>query len=40
MALDLALKSYANQLACARILEILCPHPEDQDKKAEKKAKK
>ena len=29
MGLDLALRSYANQLACARILDILRPEPED-----------
>ena len=40
MALDLALHSYANQLACARILEILDPQSAQPDKKAEKKPKK
>jgi hypothetical protein len=34
LALDLALRSYANQLACARILHIL--RPEDAGKKAKK----
>ena len=38
MALDLALRSYANQLACARILDILQPESDVPDKK--KKAKK
>ena len=38
MALDLALRSYANQLACARILEIL--HPEVPSPPKEKKSKK
>lgn len=32
MALDLALRSYANQLACARILDILQPDEEPQKK--------
>lgn len=34
MALDLALRSYANQLACARILDIL--NPEEPEKKTKK----
>ena len=38
LALTLALQSYAYQLACTRILDILQPEPEDTDKK--KKAKK
>ena len=38
MALDLALRSYANQLACARILDILQPETAEPEKK--KKAKK
>lgn len=33
LALDLALRSYANQLACARILEILHPAPSEKEKK-------
>lgn len=33
MALDLALRSYANQLACARILDILQPCAEGKKKK-------
>ena len=36
MALDLALRSYANQLACARILEILQPPEEDHGKRGKK----
>lgn len=36
MALDLALRSYANQLACARILDILQPSEEGHGKKAKK----
>jgi len=36
MALDLALRSYANQLACARILDILQPEPENPKKKSKK----
>ena len=36
MALDLALRSYANQLACARILDILQPPDEEHGKKAKK----
>lgn len=36
MALDLALHSYANQLACARILDILQPADETAPKKAKK----
>lgn len=35
IALDLALRSYANQLACARILDILQP-PEEHGKKGKK----
>lgn len=35
MALDLALRSYASQLACARILDLLRP-PEEEHKKAKK----
>lgn len=38
LALDLALRSYANQLACARILDILQPPEEGKEKKT--KAKK
>ena len=38
LALDLALRSYANQLACARILDILQPPGEEKEKKS--KAKK
>ncbi len=36
MALDLALRSYANQLACARILDILQPPDEAPPKKSKK----
>lgn len=36
MALDLALRSYANQLACARILDILQPPAPDAAKKGKK----
>mgnify|MGYP000361976535 CR=1 FL=1 len=36
MALDLALRSYASQLACARILDILQPPCEEAPKKAKK----
>ena len=36
MALDLALRSYANQLACARILDILQPPAEENEKKSKK----
>ena len=36
MALDLALRSYANQLACARILDILQPPGEEHGKKGKK----
>ena len=36
LALDLALRSYANQLACARILDILQPDSPDGSKKARK----
>ena len=36
MALDLALRSYADQLACARILDILQPAGADQGKKTKK----
>ena len=38
LALTLALQSYAYQLACARILDILQPNEEDTDLK--KKSKK
>lgn len=38
LALDLALRSYANQLACARILDLLQPADEQPNK--EKKSKK
>lgn len=38
MALDLALRSYANQLACARILDILQPPAAEKEK--DKKSKK
>lgn len=37
MALDLALRSYANQLACARILDILQPPAEETEKKSKSK---
>lgn len=37
MALDLALRSYANQLACARILDILQPPTEEKEKKSKSK---
>lgn len=37
MALDLALRSYANQLACARILDILQPPAEEKEKKSKPK---
>ena len=37
MALDLALRSYANQLACARILDILQPPAEEKEKKSKSK---
>ena len=36
LALDLALRSYANQLACARILDILQPPEEPKEKKSKK----
>ena len=36
LALDLALRSYASQLACARILDILPPPCEEAPKKAKK----
>ena len=36
LALDLALRSYANQLACARILDILQPDSPDGSKKTRK----
>ena len=36
MALNLALRSYADQLACARILDILQPAQEDHPKKGKK----
>lgn len=36
LALDLALRSYANQLACARILDILQPDSPDGGKKTRK----
>lgn len=36
LALDLALRSYANQLACARILDILQPDSPEGSKKARK----
>ncbi len=39
VALDLALHSYANQLACARILDILRPSPHSEEK-PERKSKK
>ena len=37
MALELALRSYANQLACARILDILHPPGEEKEKKSKSK---
>jgi hypothetical protein len=37
MALDLALRSYANQLACARVLDILQPPEPGKDKEKKKK---
>lgn len=40
LALDLALRSYAYQLACARILDTLAPSPSEKKEKKEKKAKK
>lgn len=40
MALDLAVRSYANQLACARILEILSPQEAPSEKKSDKKSDK
>ena len=36
LALDLALRSYANQLACARILDILQPPHSESPKKGKK----
>ena len=36
MALDLALRSYAAQLACARILDILQPEQPEQSHKSKK----
>ena len=36
LALDLALRSYANQLACARILDILQPTPQTKEKKGKR----
>jgi len=36
LALSLALRSYASQLACARILDILQPPCEEAPKKAKK----
>lgn len=36
IALDLALRSYANQLACARILDILQPADKEESKKPKK----
>ena len=36
MALDLALRSYANQLACSRLLDILSPEPAEPAKKSRK----
>ena len=38
MGLDLALRSYANQLACARILDIL--QPQQEDRKEHKKGRR
>ena len=38
MALDLALRSYADQLACARILDILQPQAEEHAKKTKKRS--
>ncbi len=40
LALDLATRSYANQLACARILELLQPTDEAPDKEKKSKSKK
>lgn len=40
IALDLALRSYANQLACARILELLRPAETEPVKEKRSKAKK
>ena len=37
MALEFALRSYANQLACARILDIIDPPTEETDKKPKSK---
>ncbi len=39
LALDLAMRSYANQLACARILDLLQPAAPEKDKESEKKSK-
>jgi len=39
LALDLAVRSYANQLACARILEIIQPAPEETKHKRNKEKK-
>ena len=36
LALELALRSYADQLACARILDILQPQAEEHAKKTKK----
>lgn len=36
LALDLALRSYANQLACARVLDILQPPKAEEPKKSKK----
>lgn len=36
IALDLALRSYANQLACARLLDILQPSDKEEPKKSKK----
>lgn len=41
LALSLGLRSYANQLACQRVLELmLSKHPEKQEKKKEKEKEK
>lgn len=40
LALDLAMRSYANQLACARILELLQPAEAEQAKEKKSKPKK
>ena len=40
LALSLGLRSYANQLACQRVLELmLSKHPEKQEKQEKKKEK-